>query len=216
MPKHGAEITRKAALINAAISTVGDAGSLDVTVAQIARRAGMSPALAHHYFGSKDQMLLAAMRHILTRYGQAVAGHWRAELGRAEQERAELGRAVASAPDQVAKKARARLSAIIAASFDPENFHPATMRAWVQFYAHAQVSPPAARLLRVYRRRLRSNLLVALRPLTGARAGDIAATAAALIDGLYLRAVLSDQGPDEVTPEAAARLVRRYFDDILG
>ena len=58
MPKLGAEPIRKAALINATIFEVGRAGSLDVTVAQIARRAGMSPALAHHYFGSKDQLFL--------------------------------------------------------------------------------------------------------------------------------------------------------------
>ena len=42
MPKLGAEPIRKAALINATIFEVGRAGSLDVTVAQIARRAGMS------------------------------------------------------------------------------------------------------------------------------------------------------------------------------
>jgi TetR/AcrR family transcriptional repressor of bet genes len=41
MPKLGAEPIRRAALVKATIETVGDAGSLDVTVAQIARRAGM-------------------------------------------------------------------------------------------------------------------------------------------------------------------------------
>ena len=73
MPKIGAEPIRKAALINATIFEIGRAGSLDVTVAQIARRAGMSPALAHHYFGSKSQMLTAAMRHILSVYGAGVS-----------------------------------------------------------------------------------------------------------------------------------------------
>ncbi|MEF9604434.1 TetR family transcriptional regulator, partial [Paracoccus sp. PXZ] len=72
MPKLGAEPIRKAALINAAIATVGRAGSLDVTVAQIARAAGMSSALAHHYFGSKERIFLAAMRHILTQYGAST------------------------------------------------------------------------------------------------------------------------------------------------
>ena len=72
MPKTGAEASRKAALVDAAIAAVGRSGTQDVTVAQIAREAGMSPALAHHYFGSKSQMLTAAMRHILRVYGEGV------------------------------------------------------------------------------------------------------------------------------------------------
>ena len=43
-------------------------------MSQIAKRAGMSSALAHHYFGSKEQMFVAAMRHILTIYGAEVRG----------------------------------------------------------------------------------------------------------------------------------------------
>ncbi|MEO1951115.1 transcriptional regulator BetI, partial [Thioclava sp.] len=74
MPKLGAEPIRRAALVKATIETVGEAGSLDVTVAQIARRAGMSSALAHHYFGSKDRIFLAAMRSILSIYGAEVRG----------------------------------------------------------------------------------------------------------------------------------------------
>jgi TetR/AcrR family transcriptional regulator, transcriptional repressor of bet genes len=34
----------------------------------------MSTALAHHYFGSKEAMFLAAMRHVLTLYGAEVRG----------------------------------------------------------------------------------------------------------------------------------------------
>ncbi len=63
------EPIRRQALVQATIAEIGAAGSLDVTVAQIARRAGVSSALAHHYFGGKDQIFLAAMRHILTAYG---------------------------------------------------------------------------------------------------------------------------------------------------
>jgi TetR/AcrR family transcriptional repressor of bet genes len=59
------EPIRKQALVNATITEIGRAGSLDVTVSQIARRAGMSPAL---------DMFLAAMRHILTLYGAEVRG----------------------------------------------------------------------------------------------------------------------------------------------
>ncbi|SIP88424.1 transcriptional regulator, TetR family [Paracoccus thiocyanatus] len=169
MPKLGAEPIRKAALINAAIATIGRAGSLDVTVAQIAREAGMSSALAHHYFGSKERIFLAAMRHILTQYGDST--------------RAALRGTVAP---------RDRLRAIVRASFDAANFERETVAAWLNFYALAQVDPEAARLLRVYHRRLASNLLAALRPLTGPAAEAIARTLGALIDGLYVRAALSE------------------------
>lgn len=189
MPKVGVEPIRKAALINATIAAVGRAGSLDVTVAQIARKAGMSPALAHHYFGTKDRLFLAAMRHILTEYGRTV--------------RAALGGGV---------DARKRLDAIIAASFGSGNFDHNTVAAWLNFYALALTDPEAARLLTVYRRRLRSNLMVALRPICGSRASRIADTLGALIDGVYLRAVLDPGAPD---PGAAARMVTAYLDEVL-
>ena len=65
MPKVGMEPLRRKALIDATISAIGERGSLDVTMSEIAGRAGVSSALAHHYFGAKDELLFATMRHIL-------------------------------------------------------------------------------------------------------------------------------------------------------
>ena len=59
---------RRRALIGAALREISDHGSLEVTVAQIAGRAGVSPALAHHYFGGKDDLILATMRHLLAEF----------------------------------------------------------------------------------------------------------------------------------------------------
>lgn len=188
MPKLGAKPIRKAALINATIATVGQKGSLDVTVAQIARAAGMSTALAHHYFGSKEQIFLAAMRHVLSQYGQAAGAAIRA-----------------------ADSPRSRLAAIIDSSFGGDNFTRDTISAWLNFYALAAIEPEAARLLRVYHNRLRSNLMVALRPLICARAADTARTMAALIDGFYLRAALSD----EIDSQTAKRLTHAYLENVL-
>ena len=64
--------TRRRALIGAALREISDRGSLDVTVAQIASRAGVSSALAHHYFGGKDDLILATMRHLLAEFGAVV------------------------------------------------------------------------------------------------------------------------------------------------
>lgn len=172
MPKIGMEPLRRAALVEATIAEIGAAGSLDVTVSQIARRAGMSSALAHHYFGGKDQIFLAAMRHILSEYGAEV--------------RSELQRAGGPAD---------RARAIIRASFAPSCFDPATVSAWMMFYVQAQTNPAALRLLQVYQNRLRSNLTHALRPISADPAGA-AATLAALIDGLYIRAALTQPDAD--------------------
>ena len=101
MPKLGMEPIRRDALVKAAIAEIGEAGSLDVTVSQIARSAGVSGALAHHYFGTKDALLVSAMRHILGLYGEEVRT---ALYG--------------------ARTPRDRLEGIIRASFAPSNFQP--------------------------------------------------------------------------------------------
>ena len=72
--------------------------------------------------------------------------------------------------------------------------------------------PEAARLLAIYHRRLRSNLIHALRPRTGKDAPRLAETLGALIDGVYLRAVLDGRGP---APDTAHAMVRRWLDEAL-
>lgn len=173
MPKLGMEPIRRTALVEATITELASKGSVDVTVGQIAKRAGVSTALAHHYFGGKEQIFIAAMRQILRDFGVEVR----------------LGLAAATTP-------KARAIALIEASFSPTCFSPKTVSAWMTLYARAQTNPQMLRLLQLYQRRLKSNLCHALRPLTP-RPEAQAETLAALIDGLYLRAALSrSQSPD--------------------
>lgn len=183
--------SRRRALIGAALREISDRGSLDVTVAQIAARAGVSTALAHHYFGAKEDLILATMRHLIVEFAAGAV----AELRRAEGP-------------------RARLSAIVRASFAPEQFHRATISAWLAFYAKAMSAPEAARLLALYQRRLRSNLIHDLRArLPRAEAGRVADGIGALIDGVYLREALAGRS---TSPEAAIALVEDYVDLQLG
>lgn len=172
MPKLGMEPIRREALVNATIYEIGRAGSLDVTVSQIAKRAGMSSALAHHYFGGKDQIFLAAMRHILSVYGAQVR-----------------------AATLSAKTPRARVEAIIQASFEAGNFRPEVISAWLNFYVLSQSMEGARRLLAVYQHRLHSNLVHNLRPLVGEDAHDVADMIAAMIDGHYIRHALREEVP---------------------
>ncbi|RMD47766.1 MAG: transcriptional regulator BetI [Alphaproteobacteria bacterium] len=187
------EQRRRQALVDAAIAEIGEAGSLDVTVARIARRAGVSPALAHHYFGHKEQIFLAAMRHILARFAAAVR------------------RALAEADP---RGPRARLEALIRASFGPEQFEPEVVAAWLNFYVQARTLPEASRLLAIYGRRLRANLthdLARLMPRPEAERASL--VLAALIDGCYLRQVLHER---DLGRHAAIALVLGELDRMLA
>lgn len=191
MPRIGMEPVRRKALIDAAIAAIGARGSLDVTMSEIAGIAGVSPALAHHYFGAKDDLLQATMRHLLSEFGRdgrdALAG---------------------------AKTPRDRISAIIAISFSQTQFQPETIAAWLAFYVEAQRSPAMRRLLKVYARRLNSNLMSGLGPLMGrSRAERVAEGVAAMIDGLYIRRALKEGAPNAAS---AVALVENYVETMLA
>lgn len=187
MPKIGMEPIRRKALINAAIEAIHARGSFEVTMSEIARQAGVSAGLAHHYFGSKDQLIVATMRHLLSELSVEIIAALRA----------------ATTP-------RERLSGIIRANFASDQFRPATISAWLSFYVKAQSMDEACRVLSVYARRLRSNLQHALTQMTDREhAQHIAEGTAALIDGLYLRHALLDSDPDRA---AAIRLTEDYID----
>ncbi|KAA2311509.1 transcriptional regulator BetI [Pseudooceanicola sediminis] len=174
MPKVGMEPVRKKALIHATIAEIGDAGTLDVTVSQIAKRAGMSSALAHHYFGSKEQMFLATMRYVMRDYGETVL----ANLARAKT------------PEE-------RIRAITDSSFDSSQFEREVIAAWLNFYVRALRSDETRRLLQVYARRLQSNLMHDLKKLFDPEtAAEIAQGLASLIDGFYVRSALQEAVPE--------------------
>ncbi|WP_281285220.1 transcriptional regulator BetI [Martelella lutilitoris] len=191
MPKTGMETIRRDALVRAAIEEVGKVGMVEVTVAKIAKRAGVSPALAHHYFGSKDKILFAAMRRILDEFGASVKARYKS----------------ARTPEE-------RLAAIIEASFGPDQFDPAVVAAWLAFYVQAQRKGDASRLLAIYEARLRSNLVFALRKRVSRDAAHRIATGlGSMIDGFYLRAALKDFGS---TRQGAVEMTREYLELTLA
>lgn len=190
MPKVGMEPLRRKALIDATISAIGQRGTLDVTMSEIAGRAGVSSALAHHYFGAKDELLAATMRHLLS------------ELT-----------ADTSVALRGAATSRARVSAVISVNFSDKQFQAETIAAWLAFYVEAQKSPALRRLLKVYARRLHSNLMSGLTVLmTRTEADRVAEAIAALIDGLYIRRALKDGAPNA---RSAVALVEDFLETKL-
>lgn len=191
MPKIGMEPLRRKALVDATLRAVGDHGSLTVSMSEIARHAGVSPALAHHYFGSKEQLVIETIRSLL----------------RTLREDAVAGLRQAATP-------RDRVSAVIRVNFQAHQFAPETVAAWLAFYTEAQRSEEVRRLLVVYARRLNSNLLSSLKRLcTPQEAAAIADGAAAMIDGLYLRQGLRSA---PVSIESSIALTESYVDAQLA
>ena len=186
MPKVGMEPVRRKALVDAAMRVIGDHGSLTVTMSEIAKQAGVSPALAHHYFGSKEQLLIETVRVYLQRLRDSVVTAL-----------------------QAAKTPREKLSAVIRVSFQADQFAPETIAAWLAFYAEAQRSEETRRFLVIYARRLHSNLVANLKALCPAGdAGRIAEGAAAMIDGLYIRQGLRSA---PISTEASIALTEDYL-----
>ncbi|MDL2407724.1 transcriptional regulator BetI [Rhizobium calliandrae] len=191
MPKVGMEPVRRKALVDAAMRVIGDHGSLTVTMSEIAKQAGVSPALAHHYFGSKEQLLIETVRTHLQRLRDNTVTALRA-----------------------AKTPRGKLSAVIRVSFQADQFAPETIAAWLAFYAEAQRSEETRRFLVIYARRLRSNLLANLKALCPREDAErIAEGAAAMIDGLYIRQSLRSA---PISIEASIALTEDYINTLLA
>jgi len=187
MPKIGMEEQRRRSLINATVDAIHESGYSDVTMAQIAKRAGVSGGLVHHYFGSKDQLLAATMRHLLTELGREIKNG----LGTAETP-------------------RQRISAIIAGNFAVDQFQPAVIAAWLAFYVQSRTTTSNRRLLRIYAARLASNLTHNFRAFMARDdARRLAEGTASMIDGVWIRQALNDTETDR---QEAIAMVEDYVE----
>ena len=186
MPKLGMEPIRRQQLIAATIESIHIDGFANTTIARISRRAGLSSGIVAHYFQDKAGLLEATMRTLAEDLRVQLIGH--------------LSRA---------KTPRERVLAVIDANFAPEQSAPEVITAWLAFWAQVRHTPKLARIQRIYRRRLRSNLLHALRQmLPPDRAETVAHGLASLIDGLWLNNALVE---DAMSAEQARAIARDYL-----
>ena len=192
MPKVGMREVRRAQLIDATLLTIDQAGLSGTTLASVAQRANISTGIVSHYFGDKDGLLEATMRHILRDLWAATTR-----------------RRIAAKPQP-----RARLRAIVAANFDASQVSGPVMKTWLAFWTQSMHEPQLRRLQRVNTRRLLSNLCAEFaKVLPRAHARRAASGLAAMIDGLWLRGALSG---DPFDTKAALRLAHDYIDMLLG
>ncbi len=182
---------RRLQLIEATIASVTERGPLESTVTQIAAAAGFTGANLYRYFGDKEGLLTATMRHIV------------------ERMQAERRRCAEQATD-----AKARFLAIAAANLSPAVFRVDLCRCWLHFQAQASHSAALARLERLNDRLLRRSLRQAAQALLPpAQAQRLAEEAALLIEGMRVQRAQVDEG---MPPDQAATLLRGALHARLG
>lgn len=186
MPRDEVEEARTRQLIEVTIDSLAEVGFVGSTLAQIASRAGVSPGLVAHYFGDKDGLLEATFRTLARRISERM------------RERS----AAAHTP-------RGRIQAVIDANLAAEEFDKRTGTAWLAFWGQVLHMPALMRVQAVYQRRMLSNLTHALNKLMPlAEARSLSAMVAAMIDGVWLRAALSDW--KEADSESARALLTAF------
>ena len=160
---------RRVQLLQAALAALAETGIENFTMAEVARRADVSPALVVHYFGDRDKLIEATFRQLVERVTTLPM------------------QALAAGGDP-----EDRLRAFVLAHLDPGELSAEASRAWLSLWGLALYNPALARLQRVHQERMTSNLKHELRALVvPGEVNRIAETIAALIDGFWLRAALA-------------------------
>jgi betaine-aldehyde dehydrogenase len=186
------EAMRRRQLVEVTIDSLAELGYVGTTLAQIAQRADVSAGLVAHYFGDKDGLLEAAFRSLARRVRNQTVARMR----------------LVATP-------RGRIQAVIDANLAPEEFDRRTGSAWLAFWCQVLHVESLRRVQSVYQRRTLSSLRWALRSvLPPEEAGSLAAMIAALIDGVWLRAALSNWS--EADSGSVRAMLSAFVDERLG
>ena len=182
---------RRLQLIEATIAVLARRGYSALTIADVARQAGLSLGIVNFYFDSKEKLLAACLRHLAEAYRQT----WMA--------------AMAAAGSNPAR----RLEAMMLADFDPEIFTPDRLAAWIAFWGETQGRPTYDDICAAFD----AERLAAATSLCGALAADsshpvdaalAARTLEALGDGLWYGMVNTAGKAGDGGAAAARRAVR--------
>ncbi len=133
---------RNEEFIEATLHAVYERGYHSVTLSEIAQVVGATAASINYYFGSKDKLIEATMRRLLSVLRTALIERLHS----------------ATTPKE-------RVQAILEANFDDRLFEMKQCSVWVQFWSAAPYSPDLARLQNINRARVRSHFRKELRQL---------------------------------------------------
>ncbi|MDN3651609.1 transcriptional regulator BetI [Thalassotalea ponticola] len=192
MPKVGMEPIRRQQLIDATLESVAELGLHATTINSISKRAGLSSGIISHYFGGKDGLLEATVRYLLNNL-----------------------RTTLLAKSQGGCSAAERLMYIVEANFSVVQQSASSTKTWLSFWAQSMHNQQLGRLQRINSQRLYSNLLYSLKTLMPKEdARQAAKLSAGMIDGLWLRAVLSQA--DEAGFKEAEHLAKQFIDNLIS
>lgn len=176
-------------LIEATITAVHKHGYAMVTMTEIAHEAGSTAASINYYFGSKEKLLEATMRRLLSRLKTAVLERMQG----------------ISTPQE-------RLMALLDANFDDRIFTTEMCSLWVQFWGNAPYVPSLARLQNINRARVSSNFSAELRELVRpSRRDTVREALQSYMDGVWVEAAQSTGPLDAATTRSEARRVARLL-----
>ena len=172
---------RREQMLRAALDVIAERGYAETRIADVAERAGISPALVIYYFKTKDQLLTEAIRFSEDSWYEAGT------------------RRMAEVPTAAGK-----LEVIVAMSFLPEaDTEPTTSwTLWLDLWAQAVRHPEVAGVRHKFDERWRD--LICSIVVTGQEAGefgsvdpvDFAVLFSALLDGLAIQVALADPAVD--------------------
>jgi AcrR family transcriptional regulator len=188
-------VERRRNLIDAAIRNIAAKGYDAVTVATICEEAGFSRGLIGHYFASKEQLLLESVKAVAER----------------------LGTAIRAAVDAAGSDPRARLHALIKASFTPPGFTPENVAVWVVLTGNAGWSPQLASIYREIWRNYRAGVGSLFQRAAALHRIDLDRDRTALafsqmVEGLWVGWAAD---PEAISPEKAAACCHSYVDMTL-
>jgi AcrR family transcriptional regulator len=190
---------RREQMLHAALEVISARGYADTRIADVAERAGVSPALVIYYFKTKDQLLTEAIRY----YEDA----WYA-IGQRRM--------------QGLESAAARLEEFVAMSClaDEEPQPEASWQLWLDFWAQAARNDEVGSVRQKSDERWRD--IIGALVQDGQQSGefrsevdvaDFAICLSSLLDGLTIQIALDDPVVDSV---AAYELSMRFIADQLG
>jgi AcrR family transcriptional regulator len=177
-------------LIDAATHCLALHGVGGISVRMVAARAGVSAGLLTHYFTGIDALILAAY-HATTARITAV---------------------LAAAAAAVGDHPRDRLSAYVAANFQPPISDPELLATWSAFWALAAAKPEMAAAHKQVYAATRTDIEAML---AGCGVTDVRLAAIglnAVIDGLWLEYSLD---PDVFTAADAAQIADRWLRNLI-
>jgi AcrR family transcriptional regulator len=198
-PTSSAPDARRGQMLAAAAGLIGERGFAETRIADVARRAGVSPALVVYYFSTKDELLTEALRYSERSFYADVA----AQLARL-------------------RTARERLEMLVRTTCTPqaEDELPAAWGLWFDLWARAFRHPEVAKDRVELDQRWRDTIAGVVRD--GQQAGEIgrtvdadafAITFSALLDGLLIQVALTDP---VVNQERAFSIAMRFAARELG